>query len=72
MPLVSALGKQRQVDLCEFKVTVAYRANSKAARTTQSNTVSKQINKGKKEQIKHNNQIIHWKKGSENSLQMCA
>jgi hypothetical protein len=36
-PLISPLGKQRQVDLCEFKASLAYKANSKRARAAQKN-----------------------------------
>ena len=39
-PLTSALGRQRPVGLFEFKVTLIYRASSRAARATQRNPVS--------------------------------
>ena len=32
MPLIPALGRQRQVDLCEFKASLVYRACSRTAR----------------------------------------
>lgn len=32
MPLVLALGRERQVDLCEFKASLAYRSSSRTAR----------------------------------------
>ena len=32
MPLVLALGRQRQADNCEFKATLVYRVNSGTAR----------------------------------------
>ena len=32
MLLIPALGKQRQADLCEFKVSLVYRRNSRTAR----------------------------------------
>jgi hypothetical protein len=35
MPLILALGKQRQVDLCEFKANLVYRGSSNTARATQ-------------------------------------
>jgi hypothetical protein len=41
MPLSPALGSQRQVDLCEFETNMAYRVNSRTARATQRNHVSK-------------------------------
>jgi hypothetical protein len=40
-PSIPALGRQRQVDLCEFKVSLVYRASSQAARATQTNSVLK-------------------------------
>ena len=42
MPLIPALGRQRQVDLCEFEVNLVYRASSKNVRAvTKRNPVSK-------------------------------
>jgi len=38
MPLISALGKQRQKDLCEFEANLVYRTSSKTAGTTQRNS----------------------------------
>ena len=32
MPLIPALEKQRQVDLCEFKASLVYRMSSQTAR----------------------------------------
>ena len=37
----AALRKQREVDLCEFKASLVYRASSKTARVTQRNPVLK-------------------------------
>ena len=34
MPLIPALGSQRQVNLCEFEASLVYRASSKTARAT--------------------------------------
>ena len=46
-PAISALGRQRQTDLCEFKANQVYRASSRTARiVTQRNPVVK--NKQKK------------------------
>jgi hypothetical protein len=39
MPLILALGIQRQEDLCEFQASLVYRVNSRAA--TQRNPVLK-------------------------------
>jgi hypothetical protein len=46
-PLILALGKQRQEDLCEFQASLVYRVSSRIARSTQRNPVSrnKQTNK---------------------------
>ena len=45
MPLIPALGRQRQEDLCEFEASLVYKASSRTARTvTQRNPVSKQTN----------------------------
>ena len=42
MPLISALGIQEQVDLCEFKAILVYRRSSRTARAiTQRNLVLK-------------------------------
>jgi len=41
MSLIPVLGRQRQVDLCEFEASLLYRMSSKTARTTQRNPVSK-------------------------------
>jgi hypothetical protein len=41
MPLIPELSGQRQAYLCEFEASLVYRVNSKTARTTQRNPVSK-------------------------------
>jgi hypothetical protein len=41
MPLISALGKERQADLCEFEASLVCRVSSRTARVTERNTVSK-------------------------------
>ena len=33
MPLIPALGRERQVDLCEFEASLIYRVSSRTART---------------------------------------
>jgi hypothetical protein len=38
-PLIPALGRLKQVDLCEFKVSLVYRASSRPARAIQRNLV---------------------------------
>jgi hypothetical protein len=40
-PLISSLERQKQVDLCEFKASLVYRASSRIARARQRNLVSK-------------------------------
>jgi hypothetical protein len=49
MPLIPALRRQRQEDLCEFQASLVYRDNSRTARITQRNPVStnKQISSKK-------------------------
>jgi hypothetical protein len=41
MPLTPALGRQRQVALCEFKTSLVYRASSRTIRATQRKPVLK-------------------------------
>ena len=40
-PLIPALVRQRQVDICEFKVSLVYRVSSRIPRVTLRNPVSK-------------------------------
>jgi hypothetical protein len=40
-PLNPALGRQRQVELCEFQTSLVYRGSSRIAKTTQRNPVLK-------------------------------
>ena len=40
MPLIPALGRQRQVDLGEFESSMVYKASSRTARSKQKNPVS--------------------------------
>jgi hypothetical protein len=39
MPLIPALGRQRQADLCEFEASLVYRVSSRTARDIQRNPV---------------------------------
>jgi hypothetical protein len=41
MPLISALRRQKQADLCDFKAILLYRVNLRTTRATQRNPVSK-------------------------------
>jgi hypothetical protein len=55
MPLIPVLRRQRQMDLCEFKANVGYRASSWTARATQRNPVLiKQTSKPKKKKVESN------------------
>ena len=47
MPLIPALRRQRQVDLCELEASLVYRVSSWTARAIQRNPVSKNKNKQK-------------------------
>jgi hypothetical protein len=48
-PLIPALRRQRQADLCEFEASLVYRVSS---RTTQKNPVSNKIKQKKKQKAK--------------------
>ena len=49
-PLIPALRRQRQVNLCEFEASLVYRTSSRTAKTvTQRNPVSKERRERKKE-----------------------
>ena len=41
-PLIPTLGRQRQVDFCEFEASMVYIVSSRPARATQRDPVSKQ------------------------------
>jgi hypothetical protein len=51
---ILALGKQRQVDFCQFKASLVYMASSKTSRATQTLSQKNQAkpNKQKKQQRK--------------------
>jgi hypothetical protein len=51
-PLTLALGRQRQVDFCEFEANLVYRMNSRTAKAAQSNPVLK------------NKKTLGWRDGS--------
>ena len=52
VPLISALGRQRQVDLCEFKAIMVYRVISRPAKATQRNPVLKNKKQNNKKKVK--------------------
>ena len=55
MPLIPALGRQRQVDLCEFEVSLVSRASARiGSKSTQRNPVSKKKKKRKEKKRKKN------------------
>jgi hypothetical protein len=35
MPLIPALGRQKQTNLCEFQVSLVYKSSSRTAKATQ-------------------------------------
>jgi len=49
-PLIPALRRQRQVELCEFEASLLYKASSRTARATQTDPVLK--NQKSKKKIK--------------------
>ena len=59
MSLIPALGRQRQVDLCELEVSLVYRVSSRTARAIQRNPVSTHPRPPKKEiQFLYLNRVI--------------
>jgi hypothetical protein len=61
MPLISTLGKQRQVDLCMLEASLDYRDNSRLARAIiQRNPISKKQNKiiFKQDEVGHKNSLV--------------
>ena len=52
MPLIPALQRQRQADLCEFEVSLVYRVSSRTARDTQRNPASKYTKPKKESRVK--------------------
>ena len=66
MSLVPALWRQSQVDFYEFEVSLIYRANSRIAKATHRNVVSKNQEQNKTKQNKKNKN--KQKKERENDL----
>ena len=48
MPLIPALGRKRQADLCEFEASLVYRVSFRTVRDTQRNPVLKNKNQKNK------------------------
>lgn len=64
MPLIPAIERQRQVDVCEFKASLLYRASSWIVRATQRYPVWR---KNKTQQNKDSkNPKLDGRKGAEN------
>jgi hypothetical protein len=60
MPLIPALGRQKQAELCEFEASLAYRASSRTAKATYRNPVLKKQKQIKNQQrFPRNNTKIH-------------
>ena len=56
-PLISALGRQKQVGLCEFEAGLVYKMSSRTARATQRNLVLRKKKKKKKKRKENKNLI---------------
>ena len=52
MSLIPTLRRQRQVDLCEFEVSLVYKASSRTARATQRNPARKEERKEERKKEK--------------------
>jgi len=62
MPLSLALGRWRQVDLCEFEVSLVYKASFRITRATQRNPVLKNKTKQLKQtKLGRQNTPKKWK-----------
>ena len=48
MPVIPALGRYRQADVCEFEVSLDYKVSSRIARATQRNPILKNKKEKKK------------------------
>jgi hypothetical protein len=63
MPLIPALGRQRQADLCKFEASLVYRMSSGSARVTQRNPVEEnksQASKQTKSDLENCFQFFQW------------
>ena len=57
MPLIPALGRKRQVNLCEFSASLVYKSSSRTvSAVTQRNPVLKKQNNNKKQTNKRKTQ----------------
>jgi hypothetical protein len=62
-PLIPALGRQRQVDLCEFEASLLYKVSYRTARATQKNQKER---KKKRKKEKKEVRCFMWRRHSEN------
>ena len=63
IPLIPALMRQRQVDLCEIEAGLVYKVSFRTARATQRNPVLKRKKKGRKKRTPgfiHARQILYY------------
>ena len=58
MPVIPALGRQRQADLCEFKASLIYSVSSRTARATKRPCLKKKKRGGGPRGILIANQIF--------------
>ena len=58
MPLIPALGRQRQVDLCEFKASRVYKLSFRTIKATQKNLLVSTNKQTKNQKRKERNMTI--------------
>ena len=58
MPLIPALGRQRQVGICEFEASLVYRVSSRASKATQGNNVIENKKERKENSNKQTNKKL--------------
>jgi hypothetical protein len=61
MPLIPALQRERQADLCKLKANLVYRVSSRTARATQKKKYLEKNQKGKKKEKRRNNEGMRRK-----------
>ena len=55
--LIPALGRQRQMDVCESESSLAFRVNSRTVKATERNPVLKLLRKKKKKKKRKRNSL---------------
>jgi hypothetical protein len=58
IPLIPALGRQRQVGVCEFEASLVYRVSSRASKATQGNNVIENKKERKENSNKQTNKKL--------------